>query len=603
MQVSRCVGVQVSASRFRHRSPEKMGRQLVSFALGVAVGLCLYLLPKPWPLGQGPLSPVSPTASANHPARSHFSPLAKRSRRTATAAPEGANSEEPVHAWTPKVPRRRARTQTEPAALKVTESPAAEEPAVVKVSSAPPAPITFKPMGYVEKAGGQLEAIISQEKDVQVVHIDDLISGRYRVTKITPDSVEALDETQVQSPMAKPNGAESKELTAEVAPQPSTPPVGIATGPQRVLAAAATSPPGPPAEGREAAPEVAQVLPSLPPRPARQERISPSDGPEPVAGALGYVEEANGTTETVVSDGDTVRLVPAAPMATLARNFPLLSPEAPQDLPPPAPASVSRGVADAESAVYPSQSSAVPVASVVREVSYQFPIPTPGAAGGSAPHRPEVGSVSAEAKSANPETDPTSFLFTEDFAGQTDPPAQPPVLMTPIGFVVKEDGEFAAILSDSDGVYIVQQGDRFAGRFRALSVTADAVEAVEDPPPRQAHPPPLVFSDLLSAAAQPERFLFAQEDCQGCRSSDLGEVSERVPEDPPKEAETPPPRDGSDTRVKIKSIQSVRQRSALPGKKTASSLEVPAYVFQTLGHVVTQDGVTRAIVAVGKCIW
>ena len=97
-----------------------------------------------------------------------------------------------------------------------------------------PAPTTFKPMGYVEKAGGQLEAIILQENEVQVVHIGDLIAGRYRVTKITPDSVDAIDETLVQSPMAKPNGAESKELTAGVAQEPSTPPVAVAQAQPRL---------------------------------------------------------------------------------------------------------------------------------------------------------------------------------------------------------------------------------------------------------------------------------------------------------------------------------------------------------------------------------
>ena len=79
---------------------------------------------------------------------------------------------------------------------------------------APPAPTVFKAIGYVEKAGGQLEAIILQENQVQVVHIGDRIAGRYRVTKITPDLVDALDETLVQSSMLKSGGPESGKVAA-----------------------------------------------------------------------------------------------------------------------------------------------------------------------------------------------------------------------------------------------------------------------------------------------------------------------------------------------------------------------------------------------------
>jgi hypothetical protein len=57
-----------------------------------------------------------------------------------------------------------------------------------------------------------------------------------------------------------------------------------------------------------------------------------------------------------------------------------------------------------------------------------------------------------------------------------------PIEMKPLGFVVKADGELAAILSHDNEVYIVRQGDRFAGRYRAVSVSPDAVEALEELP-------------------------------------------------------------------------------------------------------------------------
>jgi len=77
------------------------------------------------------------------------------------------------------------------------------------VSHVPPAPTIFKTIGYVERAEGQLEAIILQENQIQVVHIGEHIAGRYLVTKITPDLVDAVDETLVQSPMAKLDVAKS----------------------------------------------------------------------------------------------------------------------------------------------------------------------------------------------------------------------------------------------------------------------------------------------------------------------------------------------------------------------------------------------------------
>ena len=87
------------------------------------------------------------------------------------------------------------------------------------------------------------------------------------------------------------------------------------------------------------------------------------------------------------------------------------------------------------------------------------------------------------------------------------------VEMKPLGFVVKADGELAAILSQDDEIYIVRQGDRFAGRYRAVSVSADAVEAVEEPP-RQALPLPFAappaFPDLLSASALQGPSLFSE---------------------------------------------------------------------------------------------
>jgi hypothetical protein len=468
-------------------------------------------------------------------------------------------------------------------------------------------------MGYVEKSGGQLEAIILQENEVQVVHIGDLIAGRYRVTKITPDSVEAIDETLVQSPMAKPNDAESNELTAGVAHEPSTPPVVVAQAQPKVVAVAANSDHLANTQGRQpvsaALADVAQAPPTTPSRAAREGPMAPPQGSEPVANSLGYVQEADGKIETVVADGDSVRLVPETPTVSMAQVAPGHSPvgaSPPQRSTSPETMVASTWGADADSLVHPGGVPSLPIASVVRKVSYQVPMPAPGPADNSAPNRLAMGSASEAAGTADAPGDPTSFIFTENPAGSTDRSTQLPVLMVPMGFVVKDDGEFAAILSEDDEVYIVRQGDRFAGRYRALSVSADAVEVVDDPP-RQAHPPPFAappaIPDLLSASAQQGPSPLSEEDCLGCQSYERGEVSARVPENPPVEAETPPPRNGSDAQVDVTSARGPRQRSTPTLKKTVTSPDPPTFVFQTLGYVETQEGEMRAIVAEGSQVY
>ncbi len=62
------------------------------------------------------------------------------------------------------------------------------------VPHAEPSATFFKSIGYVEKADGQLEAIIMQDDAVQVVRIGDRIADRYKVTSITPEVVGAIEE-------------------------------------------------------------------------------------------------------------------------------------------------------------------------------------------------------------------------------------------------------------------------------------------------------------------------------------------------------------------------------------------------------------------------
>ncbi len=590
----------------------KIIRQLVSFVLGVGVGICLYSLLKLWPLSPTRMSNDLSQMGANHRGKSLRAPCVQRSLPPQVCAPVRVHSEKHIHAVTREVAEGRSRVQPKPEAANVAEPAAAKEVAVVNVSSAAPAPKIFKTIGYVEKAGGQLEAIILQENEIQVVHIGDLIAARYRVTQVSADVVDAIDETLVQSPMAKPNGAKSNELTASVAQQPSTPPVTAAPTQPEVLAVAVKNDDRTKLQGVESvspAPAVvAQVQPPTPISAGRGARIAPLQSAEPGANSLGYVQKADGKIETVVADGDTVRLVPETPTVTMAQVTPRQSQEraSPAQVSTTPAATVSSMRALADSSVHPGGISALPLASVIQQAAYQVSTPAPGGADGSALGLSSMGSVSEAAGTTDGATDPVASIIAEKPSGSTDRMTKLSVEMKPLGFVVKADGELAAILSQDDEIYVVRQGDRFAGRYRAVSVSADAVEAVEEPP-RQALPLPFaappVFPDLLSASALQGPSLFSGGDCSGCRSNELGEVSAKVPDDPPLGVASPPPRNRKDEQARVTSVKGPRQRFAPTLKMTATSPDTATFVFQTLGYVETQDGEMQAIVADGSQVY
>ena len=584
------------------RKPVKTARQLVSFVLGVAVGVCLYSLFKLRPLFQTRTTDLSPQVGENHPGKSLRSLLVRRPLVEPLATPVRKRPEKAVPT-TRLFATRRSPVQPKPATLEVAKPPATKEVAAVNVSPAPPAPMTFKPIGYVEKAGGQLEAIILQESELQVVHTGDLIAGRYRVTKITPDSVDAIDETLVQSPMAKPNGVEFKELTASVAPQSSIPPGGGAPVQPEVLTDAGAGEHLANIQGAEpvsATPAVAaQAQPVVPTSAGGGSRITPPQGVELAENSLGYVQRANGKVESVVADGDTVRLVPETPTVTMAQVSPARntqeggSPAQGSTATAPAVSSPMEAVAG-----HSIHSGMLPDASIIRQASYQVPTP---AAEASASVQLSMDSAGGSTGAANVASDPATTASTAKPAGSGDRLSKLPVELKTLGFVVKADGEFAAILSQDDEVYVVRQGDRFAGRYRAISVSADAVEAVEEPP-RQASPSPFAsppsYPDLLSAAAQPGLPPFSINDCLGCKPNELGELTGKLPDDPGAEVASPPPRNRKE-----------EQRRAPPGGTGIVPVSShgqdghATLIFQTLGYVETQDGAIQAVVADGSSLY
>jgi hypothetical protein len=63
----------------------------------------------------------------------------------------------------------------------------------------PPPPITLKLIGYSEKAGGVKEAVIEDTDDIYVVHEGDTFAKKYHVLRITPVTVDVLDDSTRQT--------------------------------------------------------------------------------------------------------------------------------------------------------------------------------------------------------------------------------------------------------------------------------------------------------------------------------------------------------------------------------------------------------------------
>ena len=161
------------------------------------------------------------------------------------------------------------------------------------VPHAEPSPTFFKSIGYVEKADGQLEAIIMQDDAVQVVRIGDRIADRYKVTSITPEVVGAIEEPAMVAklepgdmpPHGTPEAAVSEARGADQTPRPT--PVAVAAEVPTTDNSSQTN----------------TVTTT------EAEVSSPGSYAEVSSKSMGYVEKYDGKVETVEADGDSVRLV------------------------------------------------------------------------------------------------------------------------------------------------------------------------------------------------------------------------------------------------------------------------------------------------------
>jgi len=275
--------------------------------------------------------------------------------RTQTAGPSEQGTVSPVPVQH-QASSRRAGPPQPVAALKVTQRRESRRPrsvpgplerpvsrptpspaAVIAQSAAPPEPDrkVLKPLGFVQKAHGAVEAIVSEGDSVHLVHVGDVYEEKFTVAKISPEAVEMV---AALTPPSTSSTALASAFRADLATSayPETP--TFALQPPRVQAALRPVALGAAANQRarrieERKPRLPGLESQAPVQEARRgHEVLPnrvSDSPNP----LGYVQKADGTRYAVVPEGESVSLVPqTSPMAGPAEpKMPLAASAMPQD--------------------------------------------------------------------------------------------------------------------------------------------------------------------------------------------------------------------------------------------------------------------------------
>ena len=203
---------------------------------------------------------------------------------------------------------------------------------------------------------------------------------------------------------------------------------------------------------------------------------------------IGYVERADGKVEAIVAEGEHIGLIEET--REFVKNFHIPAPS-PAELqlalaPPPSnpPQTPVLGADQPSSAVSAPDTGSPAEESAVAVAQLQQP---------QAPPAEDAQSQSESALQAEPLAD-----YTGDQSRPKPPetlqPAHSPAFVTavpdvganqssvtPVGYVEKAGGEKEAIVEYRDQVFLVHEGELFAGQYRVLRLTALTVEIVEEP--------------------------------------------------------------------------------------------------------------------------
>jgi len=419
----------------------------------------------------------------------------------------------------------------------------------------PKSPITnsLKPLGYVEKAGGRVEAIVEDDGQVYIVHEGEVFADKFRVLAIS------RTEVQVAATLVRESGVGSRESEEPVERRELTVDSGLRTlGPHT---------------------------------------------------QLGFVKRANGQVETIVADGEHVRLVRGEPvlLASIGTRVP------------------EQEVISLEPIARKEVESRQP-----RVDSRESKVESPLAVAIVPPNRQPRSDGHGQTESGlpdplQPETlahfdrNSTRFLDSkDDLSPQTETVAnqvadelgeegsdqmaiQPPeTLDTPssgppiphqIGYIERVAGQAEAIVAVGDEVHFVREGEVFADRFRALSVSPTWVEIEELP--FESSPPPMVALDYgTTTPGVPQSRAPTSHSPPGSASAGVGQTD--VSSGPGSPRQRPPPRASPNRVVRVAARAGARAGPVDAGSEPAGE----RFTLKPFGFAETSDGETVAFVAV-----
>jgi hypothetical protein len=256
------------------------------------------------------LAPVEPGATAVKPnnknVRGAAPAVARQSRpremENATASASGrATLKAQAGRITPDAPLDSARAAAVPT------------PATMRTEAAPQV-AELQPIGYVEKADGSREAVVSKGDRVFVVHEGETFDGHYRVLKISPAAVEMAD---LEAPVTNGDSTASPTLEANAAAGGPAVAAMARSAPEKASFSEAGSAPAGTAE------KAAATLPGTPPTLAKREAAAlPTGARQDESNADASVPGAAQAAGLAERDGPPPKAGSASPVtsATLAMH-------------------------------------------------------------------------------------------------------------------------------------------------------------------------------------------------------------------------------------------------------------------------------------------
>src|SRR5579859_7648495 len=341
-------------------------------------------------------------------------------------------------------------------------------------ASLEPARKTLKPIGYVQKANGLVEAIVSEGNGVQVVYVGDTFEEKYTVAQISSEGVEVVGSSA--SPTFSPS--------ASIIAANSTP--GIQMGVEgsasssKPLSFGATLPsPKREAESKKVAGLVEQTREQIDEqkvqisaRQAASRKVALATTNPVLPKPIGYVEMSAGNRFAVVPDGESVRFV--QPEDSLSGRRGIEKASTSVEI-----ASAPKPTAPEQTATNFNRSNAQPVPPAQDSTPTQASRTDSNGIVGSQQVTPVI---------------PFKKNVIND---------RPLVASRTLGFVREADGKVQAIVDEGKGVRLVQVGDRLPGTLLAGGDSAKSTEGTLAPIAPSAPPPVTMASAILNKGAPP----------------------------------------------------------------------------------------------------